>query len=378
MNRFNILVLTTTICLAFGSTAFAQGNTLNIDGSIDSAIINSYKVKSADISIKQAHNSYNEDVKNASSYDDQLDKGGGSLDQYTKLTFMQKISDSPKEDEFSEYKYNQMKSVAENEIKLSAYNQYTAVMNDKDAVDLENQKFNNATEQYNSAKLKLNIGTISPSDEKKAESDYITEKNQLRKAQRQYDLDIENMNKIIGTDIYARYDVLLKDKLTESPYIGSYSEYLNDALKNRAEILIGQKNIELQKFEYDTANGVFPNKQSIPNRLAQANIDNATDSLEIQKLDITSEVNGLYNDLQVKARMLKSKKDALNLAQTNYDTARVKYNIGVLSKIDFNSQAANLKSAQNDLKSAERAIWMAQFKLQLACDIGSDTSKLSN
>lgn len=378
MNRFKILVLTATICLAFGTTAFAQGNTLNIDGSIDSAIINSYKVKSADISIKQAQNSYDQDGKNASSYNDQLEKGGATLDQYTRLSLMQKISNSAQEDKFSEYKYTQIKGVAENEIKLSAYNQYTAVMNDKDAVDLENQKFNNAGEQYNSAKLKLSIGTISPSDEKKAEADYITEKNQLRKAQRQYDLDIENMNKIIGTDIYARYDVLLKDKLTESPYIKSYSDYLNDALKNRAEILIGQKNIELQKFEYDTANGVFPDKQSIPNRLAQANIDNATDSLEIQKLDITSEVNSLYNDLQVKTKILGSKKDAFNLAQTNYNTAQLKYNVGVLSKIDFDSQTANLKSAQNDLKSAERSIWMSQFKLQLACDIGSDTSKLSN
>lgn len=378
MNKIKILSTALLICSTFGTTAFASGNTLNIDGSIDSAIINSYKVKSADISIKQAQNSYNEDVKNASSYDTQLAQGGATLNQYTRLTLMQEISNPAQEDKFSEYKYTQIKSVAENEIKLSAYNQYTAVMNDKDAVDLENQKFNNATEQYNSAKLKLNIGTISPSDEKKAESDYITEKNQLRKAQRQYDLDIENMNKIIGTDIYARYDVLLKDKLTESPYIGSYSEYLNDALKNRAEILIGQKNIELQKFEYDVANGVFPDKQSVPNRLAQANIDNASDSLEIQKLDITSEVNNLYNDLQVKTKILGSKKDALNLAQTNYNTAQLKYNVGVLSKIDFDSQTANLKSAQNDLKSAERAIWMAQFKLQLACDIGNDTSKLSN
>lgn len=378
MNKFKILVVTTLICSAFSTTAFAQGNTLNIDGSIDSAIINSYKVKSADISIKQAQNSYNEDTKNASSYDDQLDKGGAALDQYSRLTLMQKISNSSKEDEFSEYKYTQIKSVTENEIRLSAYNEYTAVMDDKDIVDLENQKFNNAGEQYNSAKLKLSLGTISQSDEKKAEADYITEKNQLRKAQRQYDLDIQNMNKIIGTDVYARYDVLLKDKLTESPYIRSYSDYLNDAFKNRAEVLIGQKNIELQKFEYNVTNGVFPEKQTIPNRLAQANIDNAADSLEIQKLNITSEVNSLYNDLQIKAKMLGSKKDALNLAQTNYNTAQVKYNVGVLSKIDFDSQAANLKGTQNDLKYAERDIWMAQFKLQLACDIGGNTSKLSN
>ncbi|RMC92335.1 TolC family protein [Clostridium autoethanogenum] len=378
MNKIKILAFTAALTLCTSTAVFADGNTLDIDSFINTAIQNSYDVKSADISIKQAQNSYTSDTKNASSYSDQLDKGGANLDRYTRLQLMENISSSQQQDKFSEYKYGQIKTVAENQVKLSAYNQYTTIMNDKDTVDLENQKFKNAGEQYDSAKLKLSLGTISPSDEKKAEADYISEKNQLRKCQRQYNSDIQSLNKIAGIDIYTQYGTLLKDKLTESPYIRSYSDYLNDALKNRAEILIGQKNIELQKFKYDVVNGVFSDKQSVPNRLAQANVDNASDSLEIQKLNITSEINGLYNDLQVKTRILGSKKDALNLAQTNYNTAQIKYNVGVLSRIDFDTQAANLKSAQNDLKSAERSIWMAQIKLQLACSIGIDTSNLSN
>ncbi|ADK13588.1 MULTISPECIES: TolC family protein [Clostridium] len=378
MNKIKILALTAVMTLCTSTAVFADGNTLDIDSFINTAIQNSYDVKSADISIKQAQNSYNSDTKNAASYSDQLDQGGATLDQYTRLQLMENISSNQQQDKFSEYEYTQIKSVAENQVKLSAYNQYTTIMNDRDTVDLENQNFKNAQEQYNSAQLKLSLGTISPSDEKKAEADYTAEKNQLRKCQRQYNSDIQSLNKIAGIDIYTQYDVLLKDKLTESPYIRSYNEYLNDALKNRAEILIGQKNIELQKFKYDVVNGVFSDKQSVPNRLAQANVDNASDSLEIQKLNITSEVNSLYNDLQVKTRILGSKKDALNLAQTNYNTAQIKYNVGVISRIDFDTQAANLKSAQNDLKSAERSIWMAQTKLELACGAGSDTSNLSN
>lgn len=378
MNKIKILVFTTVLMFCASTVAFASGNTLDIDSLINTAVENSYQVKSADISVKQAQNSYNSDTKNAASYAEQLSKGGENLDKYTRLQLLENISANQQQDKFSEYKYTQIKNVASNQIKLSAYSQYMVIMNDKDALSLENQKFTNAEEQYNSSKLKLNLGTISPSEEKKAEADYLEEKNQLQKVQRQYNADIQTLNKIAGIDIYTQYDVLLKDKLTESPYIRNYSDYLNDALKNRVEILIGQKNIELQKFKYDVVNGVFADKQSVPNRLAQANIDNAADSLEIQKLNITSEVNSLYNDLQVKTRILGSKKDALNLAQTNYNTAQIKYNVGSISRIDFDTQTANLKSAQNDLKSAERSIWIAQIKLQLACDAGSDTSNLSN
>ncbi len=377
MNKIKIMALTAALILCTSTVAFAAGNTLDIDSLINTAIENSYDVKSADISIKQAQNSYKTDTNNASSYAEQLAKNRATLDKYSRLQLMEKISSSQQQDKFSEYKYTQIKAVAENQVNLSAYTQYTSIMNDKDAVDLENQKFSNAQEQYDSAKLKLSIGIISPSDEKKAESDYLTEKNQLKKAQRQYNSDIQSLNKIAGIDINTQYDVLLKDKLTESPYIRAYNDYLNDALKNRVEILVGEKNIELQKFKYDVVDGVFPEKQSVPNRLAQANIDNASDSLEIEKLNITSEINSLYNDLQVKTRTLGAKKDALKLAQINFNTAQVRYNVGVLSRIDFDTQAANLKSAQNNLKSAERSIWMAQLKLQLACGIGNDTSGVS-
>ncbi|MCH3965030.1 MAG: TolC family protein [Clostridium sp.] len=377
MNKLKTAVLCILAIVFSGTPAFAAGNTLDIDASIDAAISSSYKVKSMDISIKQAQNSYDADVKNASSYADQLDQGGPDMDAYTRLSLMQGISNPRREDKFSEYKYTQMKSVAENEIKLSAYTQYTALMNDRDELDFENQKMANEEEKYSSAKSKLSLGLISPSDEKKAEADYNTQKAKLDGAQRKYDLDVMNMNKILGADLYTKYDTLLRDKFTETPYIRSYDEYLNGALEKRAEILVAQENINLQKFEYKVVSGVFPNTQSVPNRLAQANVDNASDSLEIQKLNIIPEINSLYNDLQVKNRMLKSKKDALALSKTRYDTQRVKYDVGVISKIDFDTAALDLKSAQNTVKAAQRDIWMAQFKLGQACDIGNDTSKIN-
>jgi outer membrane protein TolC len=185
------------------------------------------------------------------------------------------------------------------------------------------------------------------------------------------------MNQILNKDIYTKYDVLLRDKITESPYIRSYDDYVNDALKNRAEILNAQENINLKKFEYDVIKGIFPSKYDTMNQIGQYNVDQAGDALDILKVDIPVEINSLYNDLKNKTKMLDSKKDALALAQRNYDVARVKYNAGVMSKIDFDAQADDLKSSQNDLKSFQRDIWMAQLKLNLACGIGYDTSKLN-
>lgn len=378
MNKLKIFAAAVLMTFCTSTVAFAQGNTLDIDASIDTAVTESYELKNADISIQQAQNSYDQAVKNASSYADQLDKGGSNLDSYTRLTLMQGIGNPPAEAKFSIYKYSNMEKVAENQVKLSAYTEYTTLMDAKDALDLEKQKFQTAKEQYDSSQLKLNLGMASPADVKQAEVSYYSENAQLNKTQRQYDLEVMKMNKVLNTDIYTKYDVLLKDKITESPYIRNYNDYVNDALKNRAEILNAQENINLKKFEYNVIKGIFPSKYDNMNQIGQYNVDQAGDALDLEKINIPIEINSLYNDLQNKSKMLSSKKDALNLAQRNYDTARVKYNVGVMSKIDFDAQADNLKSAQNDLKSFQRDIWMAQLKLNLACGIGDDTSKLTN
>jgi outer membrane protein TolC len=377
MNKLKIFTAAVLIAFGTSTSAFAQGSTLDIDASIDAAVKDSYEVKSADISVRQAQNSYDQAVKNAVNYADQLDEGGDNLDSYTRLTLMQGISNPSKEAQFSIYKYSNIGKVAESQVKLSAYTQYTALMDAKDALDLENQKFQNAKEQYDAVQLKSNLGMASPADVKQAEVDYYSENANLNKTQRQYDLAVMKMNQILNKDIYTKYDVLLRDKITESPYIRSYDDYVNDALKNRAEILNAQENINLKKFEYDVIKGIFPSKYDTMNQIGQYNVDQAGDALDILKVDIPVEINSLYNDLKNKTKMLDSKKDALALAQRNYDVARVKYNAGVMSKIDFDARADDLESSQNDLKSFQRDIWMAQLKLNLACGIGYDTSKLN-
>jgi outer membrane protein TolC len=375
MNKLKIFAVSMAVVVSVGvgNNVLAEGNSLNIDDSINTAISSSYEVKNIDISISKAQASYDTDMKNTDTYGKQLNQAG--LDQYSKLTIMQKISDSPKQDKFDEYKYTQIKTVAENKIKLSAYTQYIDVMNDRDSLKLESQKFENTSEKYNSDQLKFKNGSISEADLQKSEAEFMAEKDQLNQIQRQYDMDIMSMNKVLGSDLYKTYDTMPIDKITETPYARTYEDYLNEAFENRAEILIENANIELQKAKYNTVNGVFPEKQSVANRLASANLENSKDDLEIQKLNITSEINSLYNDLQIKAKALGAKKDAYNLSRTNYDIAKVKYNVGVLSKIDFDATAVDLQEKQNDLKSAQRNIWMAEYKLVLASEAGSDTSR---
>ena len=374
MNKIKILAAAVALSFCTSTMVFAQGNTLDIDSFISNNISDTYKVKKADISIKQAENSHDQAVKNASSYSDQFND---DLDSYTKLTIRQQIAITPRQAEFSIYKYTKEKEIVENKVKLDAYTQYEAIMNTKDVLELQQQKFDHSEQLYNSAKLKLNLGVVTEADVKQAEAAYYDAKAQLNKAQRGYDIQIMKLNQIFDIDVYVKYDTLLKDKVAETPYIRSYDDYLNDALENRGEIVIGQENIKLKEFEYNIIKGIYPSKYETSNKIGQYNLDKAKDTLELDKLYIANNINELYNNLQVKCKALDSKKDTLKLTETNYSIALAKYNAGVMSRIDFDSQKIGLRAAQNDLKSLQRDIWIAQFQLNIACGMGSDTSKIT-
>lgn len=377
MKKIKMLVsagLIIAACLS-SNTAFAAGNTLDIDSVLNTAVQSSVTIKSIDISIEKSQNSYKKSLKDAADYDGQLDdlKGG---DDATKLQLMQSRSDNPEIQKNTIYQYNNKKEVAKNGINLSVYQQYITLLNTKDTLDTEQKKLDNAEAEYKKVQLQLEIGMASKGDVLTKQSAYLAEKAKFNSAKRQYDLQTMQLNKTIGVSIETKYDTLLKDKITDNPYIRSYNDYLNDALKNRAEILNDQDAIKLKEFQFRTVKAVYPYNTQAQYKNAQYYINDAQNTLEDDKIEISIEIDSLYNDLQSKSKQLESKKRNVEFTQKDYNQALQKYNLGLISKMDLDSKAVTLQDAKNSLKTLERAIWLSQTKLNYACGIGADTSKL--
>jgi len=378
MKKIKMLVsagLIIAACLS-SNTAFAAGNTLDIDSVLDNAVQSSVTIKSIDISIQKSQNSYNKAVKDASDYDSQLDKGVS--DDAQKLQLMQSRDDAPAIQKNAIYQSTNKKEVAKNGVNFNIYQQYTALLDAKDTLDTEQKRLNNAEADYKKVQLQLDMGMASKEDLLTKQSAYLAEKAKFNSVKRQYDLQTMQLNKLIGVSIETKYDILLKDKITDNPYIRNYNDYLNDALKNRAEILNDQDTIKLKQFEFLTIKGVYPYNTQDEYKNGQFYINDAQNTLENDKIEISIEIDGLYNDLQNKSKQLESKKRNVEFTQKDYNEALQKYNLGIMSKMDLDSKSVVLQDAQNSLKALERDIWVAQTKLNYACGIGADTSKLSS
>lgn len=350
MKKVKLICMSAVMTLMLSSTTFVQaaGNTLDIDNVINKAMENSYQIKNIDISIEKAKNAYKDATRGS---------GGGNADIEAKYTI---------------YQYTNLKEAAKNGVKVNVYNQYDAFINAKDALDLETQKFQNAEAKYKRAQLQLSLGLIGKADLKNIEQAYYTEKSQLNKVQRTFDSVTKNINQISGSNISDTYTGFTKDIVEENPIVKTYDEYVKDALNNRAEILNDNENIKVKKLEFasvrDSGNPYITSPEYVVGKFA---VTEAENQLETDKIDISIEINGLYNDLQSKMQKLQSLTTNYNAENKKYNEALQRYNLGMISKIDFEDSLSSFKAAENSLKSAQRDVYLAKLKLEYASGIGT-------
>ncbi|WP_411681880.1 TolC family protein [Clostridium thailandense] len=391
MKRLKLLCISAAMATTlFSSTVFAAGvsvpSSLDVDTVINMAIDNSYSIKKIDIGIKKAQNSYNDALRNASSYSAKIPYTQGD----TKLSLIKARDFTQLEYKYSIFQYTNVKDVAKNQLKLGVYQVYLGLMNLKEGLDLEKQNFSNVQQQYEKAKLQLSLGQISPVDLKSSEAAYVAEQATLNKLQRQYDALIKQLNQLVGVDVSSEAEQLLsKDIITTTngdatSMLASlvtpktYSEYLKDALTNRVELRNDNENINVKKLEFDSVRSAFPYNYMAQYKMYKYPIDEAQNKLDTDKVDISIEINTLYNDLQNKIKKLEPEQKKYYSAKRTYDKASQSYNLGLISKIDFDKAQIGLKNEENTIKSIQRDIWLAQTKLSYASNLGADASSLTS
>lgn len=376
MKKIKVLVMAVVMTICLNGIVFAADtNTLNVDAVIDSAVNNSSTIKLKDISLQKMQNTYNDYIKNLT---ESADKLTNNNDSDSRLSLMKAINDRPMELKYSIYQLTNSKEVTKNQLKLAIYQEYNKLVKLKDSFDIEQSKLNNANLTLKSAQLQYNLGVVSKKDLKQKETDYATEQASFNKVQRQFNLEVMAANNLIGAPLDTKYNQFPIDCSTDKIDTKTYEDYLKDALKNRVEILNDTENIKLMKSEYDTVKAFYDSKDDNPNKDAKYNLDSAENQLETDKINISIEINNLYNDLQNKYKSLESVKKSYDEAKKDFNKAQQKYNLGMTSKLQFNSDTVTFKQAESNLKNLQRDIWIAQLKLNYASSLGAGTSSSSS
>ncbi|AKA70845.1 TolC family protein [Clostridium scatologenes] len=378
MKRLRLLCLTVALATTvFSSTVFADAvqptqRLLDVNTAIDMTIKNSYSIKKIDTGIQQAKNNYTDSLRNAAGYSDTIPYVRGD----TKLSLIKARDFTQAEYSYAIFQYTNIKEVAKNQLRFSVHQLYSGLISVKEGIDVEQQNVNNLEEQYKKAQLQLQLGVASPVDVKNSEASYVAEKAKLNKLQRQYDGLLKQLNQLMGVDIDTKYSGFTNDNLSTGINVKKYDDYVNDAITNRVEIKNDNENINTKKSEFESIRGMYPYDTNPQYKIYKYYVDDAKNKLDTDKINISIGINSLYNDLQLKIKKLQPEQKKYDSAKTTYNKALQSYNLGLISKIDFDRAAVGFKAEEIALKSIQRDIWLAQTKLEYASDIGVDATSL--
>lgn len=128
----------------------------------------------------------------------------------------------------------------------------------------------------------------------------------------------------------------------------NYAKDLESAMKN--SYTIWQKQDALRKASNDYEDDITSTLDAY---------DAAKLDLEAAKIQTENSFKALYQTLLEKQRLLEQSKENLTLAEQNFKVSEVKYNIGNISKLEYENAKDTLESSKDAVKTAEAELFTA-------------------
>jgi len=237
---------------------------------------------------------------------------------------------------------------------------------EKAKYSLEDAKNNTRARQidYNTAKLQKELGYITENDLKQFELAYknaaLAEDAALKKLQE----EVQTLNRYIGREI-TNYDietVITLDIIDISNI--DLDKIREDYIRNNENLYKLQMKADLEKKKYDKTKERYEEfvvKLSVKNSLedmedayeeATRNYENARTTFEDATKDLDISLNSTYNTLKTTMESIKNLLKDIEVAKTKAANNKLMYEIGRLSKNDFEKSEIEFKTLQNKLNTA--------------------------
>lgn len=373
MNKGRLFMSSILIALAMTSTVYAKDDILNLDLAVKNAINSSYSIKKKEINIKTLNNSLKDQMHTSKLADRAMKSGSKSEDEMYMLLKLR--DDSIANIEFNIFQEKNALEVEKNNVKQLVYESYADLLKSRDALQIEKIAMDNHKKQYEKSKMLLNLGAIGKKEFNLVETKYLSDKGNYNVCDRDFKEKCIEFNKLIGQPLNKSY-LYEKDFLNSNETIKPLDNYINEALKNRMEIINGEEFVRLKRFEEGSAYGIYKNQYHRERKMAETYVENAKDSLAMKKLDIQMEINDIYNNLQINLKKLSIEEKNYNNKNKKFQELKKKYELGSISLLDLNMYKEEFLKSTLNYKNLKRDIYMDIMKLNDATTIGNNASKV--
>lgn len=364
MNRKKLItfLIAGVMMVSSGNVVAAQNNnadTLDIEKTAIETIKNSTLIKT---SIKQTENAQNIYYNAKAAAQMGLSMGRGDL---AKMVVYNPIS---AENLLNQFITNEV--VNTNSVRIDAYSKFISLLKANYALNIQKELNDSLKKANTKAQLQLSNGSISKSNARLAEINYLKSDYKLNNFKKSLDSAYMDINLAMGRDISKSYAALIDNNIVPVKKIKSLDDYIKDALVSRGEIVNAQSTLDAKKKEFEYDKGSLRTDYMFYVKKTQYEIDRAESDLEKAKINIQLEITNGYKTLVGCMKAMENQQINYDIAKSNYESAKIKYDNDTITINQFLEAESAKAEAQINLKNAQLDAWLEQVKMNNATGVG--------
>jgi outer membrane protein TolC len=367
MKKFKIGISASIIAILLLTNIFAAGESLDIEKVASLSIINSMAIKlKAD-----AYETADENLYNATNSTRGISQAARyPMSENTALSVIKALQVTPRYVEYQRDAALIQLEAIENAVRLQAYEQYINLLKIDFNVNIQEQLVKSLDRSFKLAEKKYKLGKISKNDYRTAELNLKKAILEQQKNQRTKQSLTIRINQAISSPINTKYDKLISDNIVPEPKLKDVQSYIDSALNNRGEVLNTNKYLSVLEKDYEISKAGHPFDSDIYHKEYKYKIDEASNNVEIQKLNVQLEIMSAYKELEKRDMSLKTADKNLEIAKVDNQKISNMYKQGKISELDYMNANIQYSQAQTLQHNAQLDLWLYQKKIDCASVVG--------
>lgn len=366
MKKIRLLSIILIILLFSSSFVFAADEVLDIEKAAIKAVQNSSSVKVTNNYLDMASDSYTT-IMNTTERSKRLLLIPQGTNTFTIIKNLELLPITA-ENQLNKADINFQ--TTQSFTRIAAYRAYITLLGADYGVELQEKLVKNMETNYKNAQTKLKLGTMSSSDAKIAEINYLKEKLNLQKYQRNAQSALMALNKMMGEPLTKEYSQYVENNINPSDTMRSLEDYLNSSVSSRSEVLTAQWDLDFKKKEQVHDKLTHPILTDIYYTTSKYDLQEAENILTTAKIDVEMDLTTGYRNLETKMKDWENAENQYDLAKTTYDNVSKSYAQGLVSVIQLMEADKSLTGSKIQLRNAQLEAWLYQIRMDIASSIG--------
>lgn len=225
-----------------------------------------------------------------------------------------------------------------------------------------------AEENAKIVKASYDLGLVSELEVKNADANVKKAEFAIKGYERNLDIARESLKIAMGIEDDKRELVLTDDILMPGIPLG-LEDSITAAMDARYDVTALRRAYELQERQFEiTASYMGPGTEKYHS--ADSSRISAKYTYENTKKLIALAIRSEYMNILTSREAITSAENALDIKQTEYDSAKIKYEMGVMTNLELTSVMTELESAKVELENAKLTYMLAVEKYNYDITIG--------